>query len=97
VKRTIKPHSSGGLLHLLVPNANETSGWSNVTDVQEMEQHLLEYSREYFKQAHGTPYTIPPLSHLLQYDVLKEFGDAVHAGTADFSQIEIEDATRLLL
>jgi len=62
-----------------------------------MEQHLLDYSREYFKQAHGTPYTIPPLSRLLQYDALTEFGEDIHAGKAALSQLKIDNTTWLLL
>jgi len=97
VKRQVKPQTTGGLSHLLVPNKDDNDTWTTVTDINEMEQHLVEYSREYFKQAHGTPYTIPPLSQLLRYDALTEFGDEIHAGTADLDALDVEEATRLLL
>ncbi len=97
VKQQVKPRTTGGLSHLLVPKQDTTDEWTTVTDINKMEQHLVDYSREYFKQAHGTPFTIPPLSTLLQYDALTEYGGAIHAGTADLDALDVEEATRLLL
>jgi len=62
-----------------------------------MEQHLVEYSQTYFWQVHGTLYTIPPLSQLLQYNALMDFGEAIHEGTTQIDELEIEDVMKLFL
>jgi len=98
VKCAVKPQATGGLSHLIVPNPDDNNTWNTVMDIEMMEQHLVgDYSREYFKQVHGTPYTIPPLSNLLQYDALTQFGNEIHAGTVELNEVEIDVATQLLL
>jgi len=62
-----------------------------------MEKSLIEYCQEHFKEAHGTPYTIPPLSALLDPDSLMPFGQNVLHGTADLQQLDVSHHTKLLL
>jgi len=62
-----------------------------------MEQHLIEYCRIHFQQAQGSPYTVPPLSDLLQYDSLTPFGTQILQGTANLDDLNISEATKLLL
>jgi len=45
-----------------------------------METTLLEHSRTHFAQAEGSPFTMDPLNHLLQYDGLTLYGDRITAG-----------------
>jgi len=62
-----------------------------------MEHHLLECSHAHFKQAQGTPFTIPPLSNLLGFDGLTPFGEQVTQGAPIPADIPLDPATRLLL
>jgi len=62
-----------------------------------MEKHLMEHCQAHFKQAHGSPYTVPPLSTLLNYDSLTPFGQQISRGTANLQDIKISHHTKLLL
>jgi len=62
-----------------------------------MERHLLECSHSHFKQAHGTPFTIPPLSSLLGFGGLTPFGEQITQGAPIPTDIPLDPATHLLL
>jgi len=62
-----------------------------------MNHTLLEYSRTHFAMAQGTPFTVEPLTHLLQYDGLTVFGDRILQGCVDLEALPIDEATRTLL
>jgi len=91
-----KPKSSGGLAYL-----NKTTGPENtpttIIDRTEMEDSLLEYSRDHFAKAHGSPFTSEPLSRLLQHDGLTPFGNLIFKGNLDLSALPIDEPTRALL
>jgi len=69
----MKPRMARGLMQLLIPDKTNPGKWQTIINPTEMEHHLIEYCQEHFKQAHGSPYMIPPLSTLLNYDSLTEF------------------------
>jgi len=48
-------------------------------------------------EAHGLPYTVPPLSTLLNPDSLTPFGQQVLNGAVDFPSLEVSHHTKLLL
>ena len=48
-----------------------------IMDPDEMDEILLEYSREHFAKAQGSPFTQDPLQRLLNYDGLTTFGNQV--------------------
>jgi len=91
-----KPKSSGGLAAI-----NTTTGPENtpttLTDRTEIEDTLLEYSREHFAKAHGSPFTSEPLSRLLQYDGLTPFGNIIFKGNTDLHSLPLDEPTRTLL
>ncbi len=62
-----------------------------------MEDHLIAYCQEHFKEAHGSPYTVPPLSTLLHPDSLTPFGQQVLTGSIDFPSLEVSHHAKLLL
>ena len=62
-----------------------------------MEEHLIQHSKEHFRQAHGTPFTTDPLTTLLGFDGMTPFGDLVFAGQPIPLTLDIAPATRLLL
>jgi hypothetical protein len=67
IKRKLQPHrSTGGISHLIIDNADGTH--SRIDDRDAMNLQLHERNRRHFRQAHGTPFTIPPLLDLLGYD-----------------------------
>jgi len=47
--------------------------------------------------AQGTPFTVDPLHHLLQYDGLTPFGNRVLQGHVDLQTLAIDDAMCALL
>jgi len=63
----------------------------------ELDDTLLEYSHKHFATAQGTPFTVEPLQHLLQYDGLTPFGNRILQGRVDLQTLAIDDATRALL
>jgi len=62
-----------------------------------MEDNLIAYCQEHFQQAHGSPYTVPPLSSLLNYDILTPFGKLILDGTVDIQGLDVSHHTKLLL
>jgi len=63
-------------MHNNGPNVAPTT----IMDLDEMNKMLLEYSRIHFSKAQGSPFTVEPLSNLLQYDGLTTFGNQVLKG-----------------
>ena len=62
--------------------------WRRIDNVDEINQHLTAYNRRHFQQAHGTPFTIPPLSTLLGHNGLTTTGDTILNGTFDSSDFD---------
>jgi len=91
----LKPHTAGGLTHVLDSNDNGNM-WTNVVEKDEMEQKLLNHSQKHFSQAKGTPYTTAPLNNLLGYDGLTEFGNQVFRGTIP-PEMQLPLTAKLLL
>jgi len=96
VKIFIKP-TNGGLTHVIIPSTTTQDQWETITDVTRMEHLLLQQSRTHFSQAHGTPYTVPPLTDVLKPNGLSSFGDRILAGEPIPQELPIADDTRLLL
>jgi len=61
----------------------KTTKWITITDPHMMDQELLAYCQHHFSNSFGTPFTIPPLAPLLNYDGLTKFGQEVLKGTAN--------------
>jgi len=70
---------------------------TTILEADKMNETLLEYSRTHFHKAHGSPFTIEPLEHLLNYDGLMVFGNQVLSGRADFDNITLQPPTKALL
>jgi len=51
-----------------------------ISDQDDMNHTLLEYSQTHFATAQGTPFTVDPLKHLLNYDGLTPFGNRILQG-----------------
>ncbi len=93
----VKPRSAGGLTRLLVPNPTAPDKWLTIIEPHHMEQQLMEYCHIHFQQAQGSPYTVPPLSDLLNYDSLTPFGTQVLNGTANLTSLDVSPYAKLLL
>jgi len=87
----------GGLTQLIVPTSDAAAPWITIHDKEMMEQHLIQHSREHFSQAHGTPFTQPPLTSLLNFDGVTPFGNTIFAGRPIPPELAIAPATCLLL
>jgi len=97
VKSILKPRSPGGLTHLLIPNENDSNKWKTIDDPKDIEQNLLSFCQSHFATAHGSPFTIPPLSDLLQSDSVTPFAKNVLNGTAEIDELPIDKATKVFL
>jgi len=97
VKSILKPRSPGGLTHLLVPDDTDADQWKTIDDAKDIEQNLLSFCQSHFATAHGSPFTIPPLSDLLQSDSVTSFAESVINGTADIEALPIDRATKAFL
>jgi len=93
----LHPSTPGGLTHILIPQSHDNPEWIRVTDMDKMEDHLLEHGCKHFWQAHGTPFIQPPLSQLLEFSGLTPFGDLIFDGQPIPNEIDLSLATRLLL
>jgi len=93
----MKLRTAGSLTRLLVPDDHDKNKWTTIINPAEMEDQLIAYCQDHFKEAHGTPYTVPPLSTLLQPDSLTTFGQQVLNGTADLQSLDVSHHTKLLL
>jgi hypothetical protein len=69
--------------------------WKTVNLPDEIIQRLMERNRSHFGQAHGTPFTVPPLSEQLQFEGNTESAEAIFTGDYDVSQLE--DITGLVI
>ena len=70
--------------------------WQTIDIPSEVLQHLQSRNRRHFGQAHGTPFTIPPLSDDLGFCADTSEVEALLDGTYDYNKVE-DRATRLLL
>jgi len=77
VKSILKPRSPGGLTHLLMPDGNDPNKWKTINDAKDIEQNLLSFCQSHFATAHGSPFTVPPLSDLLQSDSVTPFAKTI--------------------
>jgi len=71
-RQTTKPKAQGGLAYITVNEEDQSP--TMILDQDDMNQALLEYSRSHFATAQGSPFTVEPLQHLLDYDGLTLFG-----------------------
>jgi len=94
-RQTTKPKAQGGLAYITVNEEDQSP--MMILDQDDMNQALLEYSRSHFATAQGSPFTVEPLQHLLDYDGLTLFGTRVFQGRVDLDEIPIDEPTRALL
>jgi len=91
-----KPKSAGGLAYITTTD-DDTGEQTTIMEREDMDTTLLEYSRQHFAAAQGTPFTVEPLQHLLQYDGLTPFGLRVLQGKAPLEELQVDEPTKALL
>lgn len=74
IQAILKPKHRSGLTHILVPEdgtANDypydpekVTAWKMIYDHEQLQDYLLKRNISHFSQAHGTPFTTPPLTAL---------------------------------
>ncbi len=93
-----KPRQQGGLRYILAPTPNNPSQWTTVTDVDDMEKAVIAEAQIHFGQAHGTPFTIEPLSSLTGYDGLSPFCHQIYQGAPEIiDALQVDVYTKLIL
>jgi hypothetical protein len=74
IQHILKPQQRTGLAHILVPedstpdtfpyNPEKVKTWKMIHDHKTLQRFLIERNKNHFGQAHGTPFTMPPLNSL---------------------------------
>jgi hypothetical protein len=94
-----KSYQRNGLNRILVPDDDLppliSRQWRTIDVPDKVEGLLLARNREHFGQAHGTPFTIEPLSQLTDWGAASATSDLVLRGTFDTSTFDA--ITRLVL
>jgi hypothetical protein len=72
------------------------SQWTQVDVPTEVVRHLQERNRQHFGQAHGTPFTIPPLSEHLGFIGSSDAQEQMLKGTFDISTYSPSDQLLLI-
>jgi hypothetical protein len=72
IQAILKPKQRAGLSHILVPDEGDPKAypydpdkvatWKMIYDHELLQNYLLKRNSSHFGQAHGTPFTIPPLT-----------------------------------
>jgi exonuclease III len=94
------PHQGSGVSSIQVPaqptdNPKDCSDWITVDAPAEVVEKLRDRNRKHFGQAHGTPFTIPPLSEDLDFTGATSSADMILEGTYDASALA--DITQLVI
>jgi len=90
-----KPKSAGGLAYINIMNADGIT--TPILEQEELETTLLEHSQTHFAQVEGSPFTVKPLSRLLQYDGLTKFGNGVTEGRPIGGIHNFDEPTKAIL
>ena len=69
--------------------------WQQIDIPSEVLQHIQTRNREHFGQAHGTPFTVPPLSEHLGFTGYSEYGQQMLDGT--YNSADLESNVQLLI
>jgi hypothetical protein len=69
--------------------------WQIVDIPTEIVEHLQKRNRQHFGQAHGTPFTIPPLSEVLSFTGEGQVANDILSGVWDHP--ELSESVRILL
>jgi hypothetical protein len=74
LKNIFKPKAAGGLSYILVPknftikqypyDPAKTKEWESIHDHDELQSFIQHRNIKHFGQAHGTPFTVPPLDKI---------------------------------
>ena len=62
---------------------------------EEITQYLLAHNQKHFGQAAGTPFTVPPLRHHVDFSASTESCELILEGT--YNTETLQDLTRLLV
>ncbi|KAI2506424.1 hypothetical protein MHU86_8050 [Fragilaria crotonensis] len=93
-------HHRSGIVRLEIPLCNEDdpatcTQWTQIDVPSEIVRLLQERNRRHFGQAHGTPFTIPPLAELLGYTGIGEAQQQFLHGTFDVTGYD--ESVKLLI
>jgi len=81
----------------MIPDDRNPNECTTINDADGIEKHLLEFCQKHFAKAHGSPFTIQPLSTLLNYDSVTPFAKQVIRGQADIDSLPLDHATKQFL
>jgi hypothetical protein len=94
------PHQGSGVSSIEVPvhptdNPKDCSEWVTIDAPTEVVEKLRDRNRKHFGQAHGTPFTIPPLSEDLDFHGATSSADMILDGS--YNSSALADITQLVV
>ena len=96
LRQVFSERHQGGLSSILIP-IGETEEWETIYDQNRIEDKLIERNHKHFGQAQGTPFTVEPLSTILDWSGNTETGEQLLEGTFDISTVDTDEATKIIL
>ena len=92
--------NSSGFSTIKIPvdpktHPKDCTEWKTLDCPEEIEQALLTRNRSHFGQSQGTPFTVPPLSHQINFEASTETAELILNGT--YSNEELDEITKMLL
>jgi hypothetical protein len=84
---TKPPRSTGGIAYTIKQNQDGTN--TRIQDPNELATALFNRNRQHFAQAHGTPFTVPPLSNSLNFSDVSQAGKEILEG--DYTAMNINN------
>ena len=87
------PNKRQGVTSIEIPlhpmtNPKHCTEWRQIDVPSEVLEHIQQRNREHFGQAHGTPFTIPPLSEHLGFTGYSKYGQQMLNGTYDVTELD---------
>jgi hypothetical protein len=74
IQYILKPNEKGGIASILVPKGSSPEAypyvpdtvteWTRIHEHDKLQEFIQQRNQTHFRQAHGTPFTVPPLSDL---------------------------------
>ena len=80
----------------ILEDPKQATNWTTVDDPIKIEHYLMLRNYQHFGQAHGTPFTIPPLSEWVDWTATSPASEAILIGTFT-TDIGISDICKRLL
>ena len=100
IRFAIKPTRNSVITHIEVPTdglpPKQSKQWKRIIDPVEVTTHLLNRNTQHFASAHGSPFTVPPLSTQFDWEITSPHYDHVLQGQTSQYTSKVSSLLQLL-